>query len=74
VPKPLAVSTAVPSGNRWTHTAEGGLSGGFNSSWEKEQTTLMLLALSSAKKSVLQSRKARFSIGVWVGSITHVTP
>ena len=59
---------------RWTQTEEGGLSGGFTNSWEKEQTALMPFALRRAKKSVFQSRKARFSTGVCVGSMTHFTP
>ena len=38
-----------PSGYRWTQTADGGLSGGRTSSWEKAATQVMLLARSSAK-------------------------
>ena len=34
----------------------------------------MPFALSRLKKSVFQSRNARLSTGVWVGSITHFTP
>ncbi len=50
------------------------MSGGFTSSCENEQTTLMPFALSRPKKSAFQSRNARFSTGVCVGSMTHFTP